>query len=174
MLRKTEKDSHPPHPIPHQEQRLSEGHKPNRLRLVVHSHGPITQGGTLKIVQSVGGLPIFEEQLIKTIQYSLREGFQGDNNIRDTMRSHVVWYQVERIESRMYPQTWWQCEFEGVMTYLAGDLVRTSTLESKNTGGSKLGTLLRGHLDQCLITYVEGMALAMLVNLCDSLALEVT
>ena len=63
------------------------------------------------------------------------------------------------------------------MTHLAGDLVRTSTLESKNTGCSKLGTLLRGHLDQGPITYVEGMALAlalaMLVSLHDSLALEV-
>ena len=60
------------------------------------------------------------------------------------------------------------------MTHLAGDLVRTSTLESKNTGCSKLGTLLRSHLDQGPITYMEGMALAMLVSLCDSLALEVT
>ena len=60
------------------------------------------------------------------------------------------------------------------MTHLAGDLVRTCTLESKNTGGSKLGTLLRGHLDQGPITYVEGMAMAMIVSLRNSLALEVT
>ena len=60
------------------------------------------------------------------------------------------------------------------MTHLAGDLVRTCTLESKNTGSSKLGTLLSGHLDQSPITYVEGMALAMLVSLRDRLALEVT
>ena len=81
---------------------------------------------------------------------------------------------VKCIESRMYPHTWWQCEFEGVVTHLAGDLVRTSTLESKNTGCSKLGTLLRSHLDQGPIAYVEGMALAMLVSLHDSLGLEVT
>ena len=60
------------------------------------------------------------------------------------------------------------------MTHLAGDLVRTSTLESKNTGCGKLGTLLCGHLDQGPITYMEGIALAMLVSLCDRLALEVT
>ena len=60
------------------------------------------------------------------------------------------------------------------MTHLAGDLVRTSTLESKNTGCSKLGTLLRSHLDQGLIIYVEGVALAMLVSLCNSLAFDVT
>ena len=119
------------------------------------------------------GLPIFEDRLIKSIQYFLRKGFQGDNNIRDTLRSNVVWHHVERIESRMYPHTWWQCEFEGVVTHLTGDLVRTSTLESKNTGCGKLCTLLRGHLDQGPITYVERMALAMLVSLCDSLALEV-
>ena len=97
-----------------------------------------------------------------------------DNNIRDTLGSHVVWHQVESIESRMYPHTWWQCKFECVVTHLAGDLVRTSIFESKNIGCSKLGTLLRSHLDQGPITYVEGMALAMLVSLCDSLALEVT
>ena len=60
------------------------------------------------------------------------------------------------------------------MTHLASDLVRTSTLESKHTGCSKLGTLMRGHLDQGSITYVEGMALVMYVSLRDSLALEVT
>ena len=86
------------------------------------------------------------------------------------MWSQVVWCQVERIESRMYPHTWWQCEFEGVVTHLTGDLVRTSTLESKNTGCIKLGTLLRGHLDQGPITYVKRMALAMLVSLRDRLA----
>ena len=59
------------------------------------------------------------------------------------------------------------------MTHLAHDLVRTSTLESKNTGCSKLGTLLRSHLDQGPITYVEGLALAMHVRLCDSLSLEI-
>ena len=102
------------------------------------------------------------------------DGFQGDNNIRDTLRSHVVWYQAETIESRMYPHTWWQCKFEGVVTHLAGDLVRTSTIESKNTGCCKLGTLLRSHLDQGPITYVKGMALTMLVSLRNRLALEVT
>ena len=60
------------------------------------------------------------------------------------------------------------------MTHLAGDLVRTSTLESKNTGCSKLGTLLRCHLDQGPIAYLEGMALAMLISLCDGLALKIT
>ena len=59
------------------------------------------------------------------------------------------------------------------MTHLACDLVRTSTLESKNTRSGKLGTLLRSHLDQGPTTYVEGMALAMHVSLCDSLALEI-
>ena len=59
------------------------------------------------------------------------------------------------------------------MTHLAGDLLLTSTLESKNTGCSKLGTLLRSHLDQGPITYVEGMALVMCVSLRDSRALEI-
>ena len=59
------------------------------------------------------------------------------------------------------------------MTHLASDLVRTSTLESKNTGCGKLGTLSRNHLDQGPITYMEGMALAMLVSLRDSLASEI-
>ena len=87
------------------------------------------------------------------------------------MKSHVVRYQVERIQSRMYPHTWWQCKFEGVVTHLANDLVRTSTLESKNTGCSKLGTLLRSHRDQGPVTYVKGLALAINVSLCDILAL---
>ena len=59
------------------------------------------------------------------------------------------------------------------MTHLAGDLVLTSTLESKNTGCSKLDMLLRSHLDQGTITYVEGMAMVMHVSLGDSLALEI-
>ena len=84
----------------------------------------------------------------------------------------MVWYQVERIESLINPHTSWQCEFEGVVAHLASDLVRTSTLESKNTGCSKLGTLLRGHNGKGPITYVEGMALAMLVSLRNSLVLE--
>ena len=74
----------------------------------------------------------------------------------------------------MNPHARWQCKFKDVVTHLAGDLVRTSTLESKNTGGSKLSTLLHGHLDQGPITYVERVALAMLVSLRDLLALEVT
>ena len=97
-----------------------------------------------------------------------------DNNIRDTLWSHVVWYQVGRIESRMYPHTWWQCKLEDVVTHLASDLLRTITLEYKNTGSSKLGTLLRSHLDKGPTTYVERMAMAMLVSLCDSLALTFT
>ena len=71
----------------------------------------------------------------------------------------------------MSPHARWQCKFQGVVTHLAGDLERTGTLESKNTGCSKLGTLLRSHLDRGPITYVEGMALAMHVSLCGSLAL---
>ena len=73
----------------------------------------------------------------------------------------------------MNPHAWWQCKFKCVVTHLASDLVRTSTLESKNTGCSKLGTLLRSHLDQGTITYVEGMAMVMHVCLRDSLALEI-
>ena len=73
----------------------------------------------------------------------------------------------------MNPHAWWQCKFKGIVTHLASDLVRTSILESKNTGCSKLGTLLRSHLDQGPITYVEGMALVMYVSLRDSRALEI-
>ena len=73
----------------------------------------------------------------------------------------------------MNPHAWWQCKFKGIVTHLASDLVRTSTLESQNTGCSKLGTLLRSHLDQGPITYVEGMALVMHVCLRDSLTLEI-
>ena len=73
----------------------------------------------------------------------------------------------------MNPHAWWQCKFKGIVTQLASDLVQTSTLESKNTGCSKLGTLLLNYLDQGPITYVEGMALAMYVSLRDSLALEI-
>ena len=102
------KDFHPPHPQYHLARPLPGGHTPNLLQRVVHSHGPIAQGGTLKIVESIGGLPIFHNRLVKTIQYFLRQGFQGDNNNRDTLWSHVVWCQVKRIESRMYPHTWWQ------------------------------------------------------------------
>ena len=73
----------------------------------------------------------------------------------------------------MNPHAWWQCKFKGIVTHLSSDLVRTNTLESKNTDYSKLGTLLRSHLDQGPITYVEGMALVMYVSLRDSRALEI-
>ena len=73
----------------------------------------------------------------------------------------------------MSPHARWHGKVKGVVTHLAGDLVRTITLESKNTGCGKLGTLSRNHLDRGPITYVEGMALAMHVSLCNCLALEI-